>query len=74
MHDSKYVTNQSMHRSRYVTKKPTGEECWLQSYLVHPHDEDQEAPWSQNPMAYKRSNFFKRKMNKTYVSGHNMLE
>ena len=37
-----------MHGSKYVTKKPTGEECWLQSYLVHPHDEDQEAPWSQN--------------------------
>ena len=27
------------------------------------HDEDQEAPWSQNPAMYKHSSFFKRKMN-----------
>ena len=27
------------------------------------HDEDQEAPWSQNPVVYKHSSFFKRKMN-----------
>ena len=27
------------------------------------HDEDQETPWSQNPMVYKHSNFFWRQMN-----------
>ena len=27
------------------------------------HDEDQEASWSQNPMVYKHSSFFKKKMN-----------
>ena len=37
------------------------EDCWLQSYSVHPHDEDQEDAWSQNPMVQIHSNFFKRK-------------
>ena len=32
-----------------MTNTPTGERCWLQSSLVHPDDEDQEAPWLQNP-------------------------
>ena len=27
------------------------------------HDEDQEAPWLQNPTMYKHNNFFKRNMN-----------
>ena len=64
MHDSNYVTNQSMHGSQYVTNTPTWEGCWLQSFSIHPHDEDQEALWLQNPIAYKRNNFFKRKMNR----------
>ena len=63
MHGFKYVTNQLMYESQYVTNTPTWERCWLQSSSVHQHDEDQEAPWSQNPTAYKRSSFFKRKMN-----------
>ena len=63
MHGSKYATNQSMHESQYVTNTPTWERCWLQSFLVHPHDEDQEVPWLQNPMAYKPNSFFKRKVN-----------
>ena len=33
----------------------------MQSSLVHPHDEDQEDAWSQNPMVHIHSNFFKRK-------------
>ena len=49
MHGSKYVTNQSMHESKYMTNTPTWESCWLQSSSVHPNDEDQEAPWLQNP-------------------------
>ena len=40
-------------------QSPTREGCWLQSFLVHPNDEDQEDVWSQNPMGYKHSNFFK---------------
>ena len=35
--------------------------CWLQSSSVHPHDEDQEDAWSQNPMVQIHSNFSKRK-------------
>ena len=27
------------------------------------YDEDQKAPWSQNPTVYKHSRFFKKKMN-----------
>ena len=37
------------------------EDCWLQSSSVHPHDEDQEDAWSQNPTVQIHSNFFKRK-------------
>ena len=37
------------------------EDCWLQSSSVHPHNEDQEDAWSQNPMVQIHSNFFKRK-------------
>ena len=37
------------------------EDCRLQSSLVHPHDEDQENAWSQNPTVQIHSNFFKRK-------------
>ena len=37
------------------------EDCWLQSFSVHPHDEDQEDAWSQNPTVKIHSNFFKRK-------------
>ena len=48
MHGSKYVTNQSMYGSQYMTNTPTLKGCWLQSFSVHPHDEDQETPWLQN--------------------------
>ena len=40
---------------------PIKKDCWLQSSSVHPHDEDQEYAWSQNPMVQIYSNFFKRK-------------
>ena len=33
------------------------ENCRLQSSLVHPHDEDQENAWSQNPTVQIHSNF-----------------
>ena len=44
MHSSQYVNNQLMHGSKYVANTPTWEGCWLQSFSIHPHDEDQEAP------------------------------
>ena len=47
MHGSKYMTNQSMYGSQYITNTPTRERSWLQSSSVHPHDENQEAPWLQ---------------------------
>ena len=37
------------------------EDCWLQSSSVHPHDEDHEDAWSQNPTVQIHNNFFKRK-------------
>ena len=48
MYGSKYVNNQSMHGSKYVTNTPTWERCWLQSSSVHPNDENQETHWLQN--------------------------
>ena len=53
----------------------TREGCWLQSSSVHPHDEDQEDAWSQNPMVHKHSNFFRRdELGQNFVSSHNLLE
>ena len=43
------MTNQSIHKSKYVTNTPTYERCWLQSSSVHPNDENQEVHWLQNP-------------------------
>ena len=42
-------------------KTPIWKDCWLQSSSVHPHDEDQENAWLQNPMVQIHSNFSKRK-------------
>ena len=42
-------------------KTPIWKDCWLQSSSVHPHDEDQEDTWSQNPTVKIHSNFFKRR-------------
>ena len=42
-------------------KTPIWKDCWLQSSSVHPHDEDQEDAWSQNPIVKIHSNFSKRK-------------
>ena len=57
---SKYVTNGWADTSMRF-KTPIWKDCWLQSSLVHPHDEDQEDAWSQNPTMQIHSNFFKRK-------------
>ena len=42
-------------------KTPIWQDCWLQSSSVHPHDEEQEDAWSQNPMVQIHSNFSKKK-------------
>ena len=45
----------------YDFKTPIWKDYWLQSSSVHPHDEDHEDAWSQNPTVQIHSNFFKRK-------------
>ena len=44
-------------------QSPTREGCCLQSFSVHPNDEDQEDAWSQNLTVHKHSNLFTRTMN-----------
>ena len=44
-------------------QSPIWKYCWLQSYSVHPHEQDQEDAWSQNPMVQIHSNFSKKEMN-----------
>ena len=44
-------------------QSPIWKDCWLQSFSVHPHDEDQEDAWSQNPMVQIHSNFSEKEMN-----------
>ena len=41
-------------------QSPIWKDCWLQSSSVHPHDENQEDAWSQNPMVQIHSNFSKK--------------
>ena len=56
-------------------QSPTREGCWLQSFSIHPHDEDLEDAWSQNPTVHIHSNFFKNdELGQNFVSGHNLLE
>ena len=56
-------------------QSPTREGCWLQSSLVHPHDNDQEDAWSQNPTVHIYNNFFRKdELGQNFVSGHNLLE
>ena len=53
----------------------TREVCRLQSSSVHPHDEDQEDAWSQNPMMHIHSNFFKRdELGQNFISGYKLFE
>ena len=56
-------------------QSPTREGCWLQSSLVHPHDNDQENAWSQNPTVHIYRNFFRRdELGQNFISDHNLLE
>ena len=53
----------------------TREGYWLQNFLVHPYDEDQEDAWSQNSMVHIHNNFFRRdELGQNFVSNHNLLE
>ena len=62
MHDSQYVTNQ-FDASQYATYSPTWKRMLVPKFFSSSHDEDQEAPWSQNPKVYKHNSFFKKTMN-----------
>ena len=54
---------------------PTRKGCWLQSSSVHPHDEDQENAWSQNPMVHIHSNLFRRdELGQNFVFSYKLLE
>ena len=56
-------------------QSPTIVGCWLQIFLVYPHDEDQEDAWSQNPMVHKYNNFFRSdELGQNFVFSHNLLE
>ena len=57
---SKYMTNSCADPSMRL-QNTNWEDCRLQSSSVHPHDEDQEDAWSQNPTVQIHNNFFKRK-------------
>ena len=56
---STWLTNYADPSTRL--QSPIWKDCWLQSSLVHPNDEDQKVTWSQNPTVHIHSNFFKRK-------------
>ena len=56
---SMWLTN-CMNPSTWL-QSPIWKDYWLQCSSVHPHDEDQEDAWSQNPTVQIHSNFFKRK-------------
>ena len=56
-------------------QSPIREGCWPQSFSIHPHDEDQEDAWSQNPMVHIHSNFFRKdELGQNFVFCHNLLE
>ena len=56
-------------------QSPTREVCWLQSSSVHPHDEDQEDAWSQNPMMHIHNNFFRRdELGWNFISDYKLFE
>ena len=62
MHGSQYVSNQ-LHVSQYVTSITNQRRLLATKFFSSSHNENHEAPWSQNPTVYKHSSFFTRKMN-----------
>ena len=63
MHGSQYVTNQFNVRILVRSLLTNLRKMLAAKFFSSSHDEDHETPWSQNPMVYKYSSFFKRKMN-----------
>ena len=58
MHSSQYVTNQ-LHGSQYTTSITNQRRSLAAKFFSSSHDENHEVAWSQNPMVYKHSSFFK---------------
>ena len=49
----------SMHGSQYVTSITNQRRLLAAKFFSSSYNEDQEVVWSQNPMVYKHSSFFK---------------
>ena len=60
MHGSQYVTIARILVCVLITNL---RKMLAAKFFSSSHDKDHEAPWSQNPMVYKHSSFFKRKKN-----------
>ena len=58
---SMWLTNYADPSTRL--QSPIWKDCQLQNSSIHPHDEDQEDAWSQNPKVQIQSNFSKKEMN-----------
>ena len=70
---STWLTNCADPNTQF--QPPTREGYWLQSSSVHPHNEDLEDVWSQNPTVHKHSNFFRRdELGRNFVSSYKLLE
>ena len=63
MHVSQYVTNQFDVRITVCSLLTNLRKMLATKFFSSSHDEDHETHWLQNPTMYKRSNFFKKKMN-----------
>ena len=58
---STWLTNYADPSTRL--QSPIWKDYWLPNSSVHPHDEDQEDAWSQNPKVQIHSNFSKKEIN-----------
>ena len=63
MHSSQLVTNKFDAQIPVHGLLTNLRKMLATKFFSSSHDEDQEAPWSQNPTVYKHNSFFNRKMN-----------
>ena len=63
MHGSQYMTNKFNTQIPVRSLLTNLRKMLAAKFFSSSHDEGHETPWLQNPMVYKHSNFFKRKMN-----------
>ena len=73
MAPSTWLTNCADPNTRL--QSPTREGCWLQSFSVHPNDEDQEDAWSKTLRCTNTATSSQERWTRTNsVSDHNLLE